>query len=103
MEVKMKLFMRKRKVFSETKNKDVYYTDFFLSLNGDLIPIEVKYFKNPKLDGRDPGYQGRVAKLELIAEPLPDKPGGSGGTNNTSTTDSDVPPPSDADAPSSNK
>lgn len=101
MEVTMKLFMRKGKVFSETKQKDVYFTDFFLQLNGELIPIEVKYFKNPKLEGRDPGYQGRVAKLELVAELLPDKPAKNDGAVATATSNAapDIPPSSDADAP----
>lgn len=105
MEVTMKLFMRKGKVFSETKKKDVYFTDFFLQLNDELIPIEVKYFKNPKLDGRDPGYSGRVAKLELIAEPLPDKPPKNDGAAaaNTSNVAPELPPHSDADAPPETK
>ena len=73
MTVEIKVFKRKGKYFSEAKKKDVYFTDFFIELNGELIPIEVKYFKQGKFEGRDPGYAGRVAKLELVAENLPER------------------------------
>lgn len=104
MEVKIKIFKRKGKVFSETKQKDVYFTDFFIELNGELIPIEVKYFKQAKFDGRDPGFAGRVAKLELVAENLPEKTTTSTNNVTAAPSASDVPPtPSDLDAPPSGK
>ena len=97
MTVEIKVFKRKGKDFSEAKKKDVYYTDFFIELNGELIPIEIKYFKQDKFDGRDPGYAGRVAKLELVAESLPEK-----STSNTASRE--VPPAhTDADAPPARK
>ena len=90
MTVEIKVFKRKGKYFSEAKKKDVYFTDFFIELNGELIPIEVKYFKQEKFDGRDPGYAGRVAKLELVAENLPER-------NSGKTTE--APAPDDSDLP----
>ena len=63
MNVTVVLFKKEGTYFSKSKNKDVPYTNFFLRVNaGPLIPVEVKYFKNPQFDNRDPGYQGRVCK-----------------------------------------
>ena len=90
MTVEIKVFKRKGKYYSEAKKKDVYFTDFFIELNGELIPIEVKYFKQEKFEGRDPGYAGRVAKLELVAENLPEKNTGKA---------SEAPTPDDSDLP----
>ena len=68
MNVSVVLFKKEGTYFSKTKNKDVPYTNFFLRVNaGSLIPIEVKYFKNPQLDNRDPGFQGRVSTLSALA------------------------------------
>ena len=68
MNVSVVLFKKEGTYFSKTKNKDVPYTNFFLRVNaGSLIPIEVKYFKKPQLDNRDPGFQGRVSTLSALA------------------------------------
>lgn len=94
MTVEIKVFKRKGKYYSENKKKDVYFTDFFIELNGELIPIEVKYFKQDKFEGRDPGYAGRVAKLELVAENLPEKK-----VTSSAPQPSEAPTPDDADLP----
>lgn len=71
MNVTVVLFKKEGTYFSKSKNKDVPYTNFFLRVNaGPLIPVEVKYFKNPQFDNRDPGYQGRVSALSALAMPL---------------------------------
>lgn len=72
MNVEIKLF--KRTGTYEKDGKDKQFTNYYLGLNDQLIPIEVKYFPNDKFDGRDPGYQGRVAALNLVAELLPEVP-----------------------------
>ena len=72
MTVEIKLF--KRTGTYEKDGKDKQFTNYYLGLNDQLIPIEVKYFPNDKFGGRDPGYQGRVAALNLVAELLPEVP-----------------------------
>lgn len=72
MTVEIKLF--KRTGTYEKDGKDKQFTNYYLGLNDQLIPIEVKYFPNDRFGGRDPGYQGRVAALNLVAELLPEVP-----------------------------
>lgn len=73
MNVSVVLFKKEGTYYSETKKKDVPFTNFFLRVNtGPLVPIEVKYFKNPKLDNRDPGFQARVSTLSALALALKD-------------------------------
>ena len=72
MNVEINLF--KRTGTYEKDGKDKQFTNFYLRLNDQLIPIEVKYFPNANFSGRDPGYQGRVAALNLVAELLPEVP-----------------------------
>ena len=64
----------KQSGFYKKEGKKKQYTNYYLQLNNERIPIEVKYFAQDKFGGRDPGYQGRVAALSLIAEALPDIP-----------------------------
>lgn len=63
----------KKEVAYQKDGVDKRATNFFLQLNDQLIPIEVKYFPQKKFNDRDPGYQGRVSALSLVAEMLPDK------------------------------
>ena len=63
----------KKEVTYQKDGVDKRATNFFLQLNDQFIPIEVKYFPQDKFNGRDPGYQGRVSALSLVAEMLPDK------------------------------
>ena len=69
----VKLFKKTGTYFSEKDKKDKQFTNFYIQCNEQLIPVEVKYFPNAKLDNRDPGYQGRFAVLSAFAELLPDK------------------------------
>lgn len=73
MAVEIKLYKKEGTYFSQDKQKDVPYTNFYLSINGNNIPIEVKYFKNPKFNDRDPGYSGRMAVMSTFAEFFPEK------------------------------
>ena len=68
-----RLYKKTGTYFSKEKNKDVPFTNFYIKANDELIPIEVKYFPNPKTDNRDLGYSKRMAILSFIAETLPDK------------------------------
>lgn len=71
MNVAVVLFKKEGTYFSETKKKDIPFTNFYLRVNtGPLVPIEVKYFKNAKLDNRDPGFQARVSTLSALALPM---------------------------------
>ena len=63
----------KKEVVYQKDGVDKRATNFFLQLNDQFIPVEVKYFPQDKFNGRDPGYQGRVSALSLVAEMLPDK------------------------------
>ena len=74
MEVKLELYKHEGTYFSESKNKDVPYTNFFLSINGNRIPIEVKYFKQEQFGGRDPGYAGRMSVMSTFATPITASP-----------------------------
>ena len=67
------LFKKTGTYFSEKDQKDKPFTNFYIQCNDQLVPVEVKYFQNPKFDNRDPGYQGRFAVLSAFAEVLPEK------------------------------
>lgn len=69
----VKLYKKNGTYFSKEKNKDVPFTNFYVQCNDQMIPVEVKYFPNPKTDNRDLGYQGRFAVLSVFAELLPEK------------------------------
>ena len=69
----VKLFKKTGTYFSERDKKDKPFTNFYIECNDQLIPVEVKYFPNPQLENRDPGYQGRFAVLSAFAEILPQK------------------------------
>ncbi len=71
--ISVEVKIKKREVTYQKDGVDKRATNFFLQLNDQLIPIEVKYFPQDKFNGRDPGYQGRVAALSLVAEFLPEK------------------------------
>ena len=71
--MEVKLYKRSGTYFSEKDKKDKPFTNFYIQCNDELIPVEVKYFPNPKTDNRDPGYQGRFAVLSAFAELLPDR------------------------------
>ena len=70
--VDVKIF-KKEGTYIDKNGKEKPFTNFYLQANDKMIPIEVKYFANDKFEGRDPGYQGRVAVLSLLAQPFPDK------------------------------
>lgn len=71
--VEIKLYKKEGTYFSQDKQKDVPFTNFYLSINGNNIPIEVKYFPNAKFNDRDPGYAGRMAVMSTFAEFFPEK------------------------------
>ena len=71
MNVEIKLFKRVG-TYTSKEGKEKQFTNFYVKVNDQLIPVEVKYFPNAKLENRDPGYQGRVAALSVVAEMLPE-------------------------------
>ena len=72
MTVDVKIF-KKEGTYIDKNGKEKPFTNFYLQANDKMIPIEVKYFPNDKFEGRDPGYQGRVAVLSLLAQPVSEK------------------------------
>ena len=82
----VKLFKREGTYFSEKDNKDKPFTNFYIQCNDHLIPVEIKYFPNPKTDNRDPGYQGRFAVLSAFAEKLPERESKGENVENSSST-----------------
>ena len=71
MQVEVKVY-RKEGTYKNKQGEEKRFTNYYLDINGYLIPIEVKYFPNPKFNDRDPGYAARISKLELLSEPLPE-------------------------------
>ncbi len=72
MNVEIKLF--KRVGTYEKDGKEKQFTNFYIQVNDQLIPVEVKYFPIAAFQNRDPDYQGRVAALNVVAELLPQLP-----------------------------
>ena len=83
--VEVKLYKKEVTYYSEDKQKDVPFTNFYLSINGNNIPIEVKYFPNKQFNDRDPGYSGRMAVMSTFAEPFPEKAENEGPTSEASS------------------
>ena len=71
--VEIKLYKKEGTYFNQNKQKDVPFTNFYISINGNNIPVEVKYFPNQDFNGRDPGYSARMAVLSTFAVPFPEK------------------------------
>lgn len=97
MEMTLKLYKKEGTYFDAKAQKDKPYTNFYIQCNDQLIPVEVKYFPNPKTDNRDPGYQGRFAVLSAFAELLPEREKKSENTAEASAAA--APAPSDEDVP----
>ena len=72
MNVDVKIY-KKEGTYTDKNGKEKLFVNFYLQANDKMIPIEVKYFANDKFEGRDPGYQGRVAVLSMLAQPFPEK------------------------------
>ena len=49
------------------------YTNLYLKIGTALIPINVPYFPNDALGGRDPNYNSRVSIIKAVSEELPEK------------------------------
>lgn len=92
----VKLYKREGKYFNQEKKKDIPYVNFYVKCNDTLIPVEVKYFPNPKTDNRDLGYSGRMEVMKAFAEVLPEKEATSTAKE---TSSSEAPPPTDSDVP----
>ena len=73
MEMSIKLYKKEGTYFDKEAQKDKPYTNYYVSCNGNMIPVQVKYFPNDKFGGRDPGYSARVAVMSAFAEPLPEQ------------------------------
>jgi hypothetical protein len=93
--MQVELYKKTGSYFNEEKKRNVPFTNYFVKCNDMLIPIEVKYFPNEKLNNRDPAYSGRVAVMSAFAELLPEKDNNSG----NEVVAVSAPPPSDADVP----
>ena len=94
--MEVKLYKREGKYFNQEKKKDIPYVNFYVKCNDTLIPVEVKYFPNPKTDNRDLGYSGRMEVMRAFAEHLPEKEAAPASKESSS---SEAPLPSDNDVP----
>ena len=59
----IKLYKKEGTYFDKEAKKDKPYTNYYVSCNGNMIPVQVKYFPNDNFGGRDPGYSARVAVM----------------------------------------
>lgn len=66
---------KKKGTYKDKEGKDKFFVNFYVECGDQMIPVEPKYFPNPKCDDRDPAFAGRKAVLEAFAEELPDKEG----------------------------
>ena len=73
MEISIKLYKKEGTYFDKEAKKDKPFTNYYIGCNGNLIPVQVKYFPNDNFGGRDPGYSARVAVMSAFAEPLPEQ------------------------------
>ena len=73
MTVEIKLYKKEGQYTDPKTEKKRPFINFYIQANNALIPFEVKYFRKEEFQGRDPGYQSRVAVLAMLAEPLPEK------------------------------
>ena len=70
----VELFKKTGTYNDKTSGKEKRFTNFYVQCGDTLIPVEPVYFPNPKLEDRDPNYQGRKAVLEAFANELPALP-----------------------------
>lgn len=70
--IEVKLFKKEGTYVDKDKNEK-RFTNFYVQCGDKLIPVDVKFFPNEKLDGRDPEYAGRKEVLKAFAEKLPEK------------------------------
>ena len=73
MEINIKLYKKEGTYFDKEAKKDKRYTNYYVGFNGNLIPIQIKYFPDDRFGGRDPGYSARAALMSAFAEPLPEQ------------------------------
>ena len=67
----VKLYSQKC-TYTDKEGKNQPYTNFYLQCGGQLVPIDVKYFKKQNGE-KDKGFIVRKGVLEAFADPLPPK------------------------------
>ncbi len=71
--MEIKLYQKNGTYIKKDTKEQKPYTNFYVKVGNTLIPINVPYFPNENLGGRDPQYNGRVEVLKAFAEELPEK------------------------------
>lgn len=71
--MEIKLYQKNGTYTKKDTGEQKHYTNFYLKVGNSLIPINVPYFPNDSLGGRDPKYNGRVEVIKAVAEELPEK------------------------------
>ena len=71
--MEVKLYQKNGTYTKQDTGEQKPYTNFYIKLGNTLIPINVPYFPNSALEGRDPNYNSRVSVLKAFAEELPEK------------------------------
>ena len=70
----VKLFKKVGTYVDKKDGKEKRFVNFYVQIGDQMIPVEPKYFPQDRFEGRDPGFAGRKAVMEAMAETLPDKP-----------------------------
>lgn len=71
--MEIKLYQKNGTYKKKDTGEEKPYTNFYVKVGNTLVPINVPYFPNDNLDGRDPNYNGRIEVLKAAAEILPEK------------------------------
>ena len=70
--MKVDLF-KKKGTYTDKEGKEKMFTNFYIKCGDMMIPVEPKYFPNPKCSDRDPQFAERKGAMEAFADILPDK------------------------------
>ena len=71
--MEIKLYQKNGTYTKKDTGEQKPYINFYVKVGNTLVPINVPYFPNDNLDGRDPNYNGRIEVLKAAAEILPEK------------------------------
>ena len=71
--MEIKLYQKNGTYTKKDTGEQKPYTNLYVKIGNSLIPINVPYFPNDALDGRDPNYNSRVSIIKAVAEELPEK------------------------------
>lgn len=71
--MEIKLYRKNGTYTKKDTGEQKPYTNLYVKIGNSLIPINVPYFPNDALNGRDLNYNSRVSIIKAVAEELPEK------------------------------